>query len=386
LKIAYKIFKSEIKDLLAFYNCTISAYSQLRKLNKEPLQNENTLNDIDFIYYNKRLEYELRELLLVKLVSILEKYLTDNVKFIFMESKVPFKTNNFITFQHQELLSFKSLTEVHSKLISKESRQLSNGGLDKIIKYYNSKFKLNLNSFFPSKERIIEYHERRHLYVHNLGKTDKKYRKKYETNKIGLSTSDEYIKSAIEDISAFGEIVNKNTLNYLENINVLKKTKKNIRNIWFSFQYLSEKLELIEDEYGFWSNDDLVIFKDILLEKKHLPDNFIEIKIQGENLKIKDYYKIFRTTSRNNPQIKFLNKLFDDYKAPEYPKIHKLYISPTPKVIITEELIENVEKQLTDEPWETGIHKKIAINLNQSNKTISRIIKIILERRKENYS
>lgn len=386
MKIAYKIFKSEIKDLLAFYNCTISAYSQLKKLNKDSLEIENNLNDIDHLYYNKRLEFKLRELLLVKLISILEKYLTDNVKFIFMESKVPFKTNNFITFQHQELLSFKSLTEVHSKLISKESRQLSNGGLDKIIKYYNSKFKLNLNSFFPSKERIIEYHERRHLYVHNLGKTDKKYRKNYGTNKIGLSISDEYIINAIEDITVFGEIVNKNTVNYIENLNILKKPKKDTRNIWFSFQKLSEKLELIDDEYSFWSNDDLVIFKDILIEKKYLPDSFIEIKIQGENLKIKDYYKIFRTTNRNNPEIKFINKLFDDYKVPEYPKIIKPYIQPTPKVIITEELIENVEKQLTEEPWETGIHKKIALNLNQSNKTISRVIKIILNRRKENYS
>ncbi|WP_370408190.1 hypothetical protein [Tenacibaculum dicentrarchi] len=386
MKIAYKIFKSEIKDLLIFYNSTLTAYEQLKKINKIPLEIEKNEDNVVFPFDVKRLEYNLRELILVKLISILEQYLTDNVKFIFTESKIPFKTKNTITFQHQELLSLKSLTEVHSKLISKDCRQLSSGGLDKIIKYYNSKFKLNLNSFFPSKERIIEYHDRRHLHVHNLGKTDKQYRKKYHTKKLGLSITDEYIRNAIKDIIAFGEIVNKNTINYLDNLIVEKEQKSNARNIWFSFQNLSEHLELIENDYGFWSDDDLVTFKDILLEKKQLSDNFVEIKIKGEQSKIKDYYKIFRKTTKNNPEIKFLTKLFDDYKVPVYPKKIKPYIPPTPKTIITEELIENVEKELPDEPWETGIHKKIAIKLNQSNKTISRVIKIILNNRNKSYS
>jgi hypothetical protein len=197
---------------------------------------ENTTENIildnlkEFPGNSNKLEYDLRELLLIKLISILEQYLIDNIKFIFIESKEPFKTNNTIEFQHQELLSFKSLTDVFNKIISKECRQLSSRGFNEIIKYYKSKFKLNLDLYCPSKDRILEYHDRRHLHVHNLGKTDKQYRKKYNTTKLGISITDEYIRNAIQDISVFAEIVNKNTLNYIENLKTIKVQKINVRN------------------------------------------------------------------------------------------------------------------------------------------------------------
>jgi hypothetical protein len=379
LKIAYKIFKSEINDLRIIYKSTLTAYEQTSRIVKN-----NAESEIEFPTDYKSLEYDLRQLLLVKLISILEQYLIDNIKFIFTESKIPFKTKNTITFQHQELLSLKTVTAIHSKLISKDCRQLSSGGLDKIIKYYKSKFNLDLNSFFPSKERIIEYHDRRHLHVHNLGKTDKQYRKKYNTKKIGVSISHEYFKNAIEDIYAFGEIINKNTINYIDSLIAISEKRDDMRNIWFSFQNLGNPLELIDDKYGFWSNDELVIFEDILIEKKGLFDNFIEIKIEGEQTSIKDYYKIFRKTAKKNENIKFLTKLFDDFKAPKFPKKIKPYSAPTPEVIITKELIEDVENELPNEPWETGIHKKIALSLNQSNRTISKVINLILMNRKAN--
>lgn len=387
LRIAYKIFTNEIEDLLNLYNSTLIAYEQTRLIKKSSWEIENSIenciveNLADFESNINSLSFDLRELLLIKLISILEQFLIDNIKFIFTETKQPFKTNNIIEFQHQELLSYNSLTEIFNKIINKDCRQLSSGGFDKIIKYYKSKFDLDLNSFFPSKERIIEYHDRRHLHVHNLGKTDKQYRKKYNTTKSGVSISDDYIRNAIVDIKIFGEIVNKNTLKYLQNVIPSKENKIETRTIWFSFQNNTEKLDLIEDGFGFWSNDELVVFKDILLEKRELFDNFIEIKICGEQNKIKDYINIFKKTSKSNQNIKFFQKLFDDYVIPEYPKKEKIYIEPQPKVEITEELISKVEKLLPKEPWEVGIHKKIAIELGQSNKTISRIIKIIISRR-----
>jgi hypothetical protein len=392
LKIAYKVFKNEIEDLLIFYNSTLSAYEQTKKIGKISKETESSINNLtptnnkDFKSNSRSLEFDLRQLLLIKLISILEKYLLDNVKFIFTENKTPFKTKNTITFQLQELLSFKSITEVHSKIISKDCRQLSSGGLDRVIKYYNTTFKLNLNSFFPSKERIIEYHDRRHLHVHNLGQTDKQYRKKYNTKKSGISISDRYIRNAIDDISVFGEIVNKNTVKYIDELKDAKEQKVDLNNIWFSFQNLSENLEIIEANYGFWSNDDLITFKDILVEKKELPDSFIEIKIRGEAVNIKDYYRVIKRIAKDNSDIRFLTKLFDDNKVPEFPKIIKPYTPPTPKVIFTEELIESVENELPIEPWEIGIHKKIAIELNQSNKTVNKVIGIILNRRNKSYN
>lgn len=387
LKIAYKIFTNEIDDLFNLYKSTLIAYEQTKLIKKSRWEIESSIENCilenldDFESNINTLSFDFRELLLIKLISILEQYLIDNIKFIFTETKQPFRTNNVIEFQHQELLSFKSLTEIFTKIITKECRQLSSGGFDKIIKYYKLKFNLDLNSFFPSKDRIIEYHDRRHLHVHNLGKTDKQYRKKYNTDKLGVSISHEYITNAIDDIKIFVEIVNKNTIKYLQNIKQVEEKQISTRTIWFSFQTKLEDLDLISDKYSFWCNDELVSFKDILLEKRILFDDYIEIKICAEHNKIKDYINIFKKTSKTNQNIKFFKILYDDYIVPKPPKKEKIYIEPKPKVEITGELIDRVEKLLPDEPWEIGIHKKIAIELEQSNKTISKIIKILITRK-----
>jgi hypothetical protein len=386
LKIAFKIFKNEIKELMDVYNSSLIAYSQTKKIqlniNKFSKEESDFLLDNieDFTNDNVSLEFSLRELIHIRLISILELYLIDNIKYIFTETKLPFKTKNIITFQLQELLSFKTLTEVHSKIISKDCRQLSSGGFDKIIKYYKDKFKLDLNSFLPSKERILEYHERRHLLVHNLGKTDKQYRAKYKTTKLGLSISDEYLRNAIIDIETFAEIVNKNTLKFIDNSKLDFKKEKVSRTVWFSFKNLNDNLDLIEDDFGFWSNDDLVYLKDILIEKNILPDNFLEIKISGEHNTIRDYLNIIRKTSKSRDDIKYFQKLFDDHDIPKLEKKIKpeIILDPKPKMDITPDLILTVKNLLPEKPWPTGIHRKIADDLNISSSTIRKVVNRIL--------
>jgi len=190
LKIAYRIFNSEITDLKELYNSTLIAYKQtsIIKKNKTDLlgisdnQNGYVLENLNEFASNvTSLEYDLRQLVLIRLISILEHYLINNIKYIFTETKDPFKSALKIEFQYQELLSYKSLTDIFNKIITKECRQLSSGGFQDIIKYYKSKFDIDLNSFFSSQTRMFQYHDIRHLFVHNLGKTDKQYRKKYNT-------------------------------------------------------------------------------------------------------------------------------------------------------------------------------------------------------------
>lgn len=156
MKIAYKIFKNEIDDLFILYESTIIAYEQTKilKHKKSEDSTENKLLD-KFSSNVNSLSFDLRQLILIKLISIIEKYLIDNIKYIFTKTKEPFRTNNVIEFQHQELLSFKSLTEVFNKIITKDCRQLSSGGFDKIVKYYHQKFNLNLNTFFPQRKGFL---------------------------------------------------------------------------------------------------------------------------------------------------------------------------------------------------------------------------------------
>jgi len=389
LKLAYRIFNSELTDLQELYNSTLIAYKQtsIIKRNKGEFvnvvenQDEFLLENINEFCSNvNSLEYDLRQLVLIRLISILEHYLINNVKYIFTETKAPFKSALRIEFQYQELLSFKSLTDIFNKIITKECRQLSSGGFKDIIKYYKSKFDIDLNSFFSSQTRMFQYHDIRHLFVHNLGKTDKQYRKKYNTTKVGLSINDAYLMNAISDVRTFVEIVNKHTLEFIEKSKSENRIEPNMRTLVFSFQNLNPFLDLIDDNFSFWSNDDLVVLKDLVLERKDLGDNFIELKIYGEVIKVGDYFNIFRKTAKSNQSIRKIRKHSDDYQPPT-PKItEKKYVEPSPKIKITEDMIFNVNEMLPESPWPIGIHKTIASELNLSNKTVRRIIHIILKK------
>lgn len=388
MKIAYRIFNSEITDLKELYNSTLIAYKQtsIIKKNKTDLlgisdnQNGYVLENLNEFASNvTSLEYDLRQLVLIRLISILEHYLINNIKYIFTETKDPFKSALKIEFQYQELLSYKSLTDIFNKIITKECRQLSSGGFQDIIKYYKSKFDIDLNSFFSSQTRMFQYHDIRHLFVHNLGKTDKQYRKKYNTTKVGLSINDAYIISAIEDVQSFVEIVNKHTLDFIEHSKSENRIESNMRTLKFSFRNLNNYLDLIDDNFSFWSNDDLVVLKDILLDRKELGDNIIEMKIHGDIIKVGDYFNIFKKTTKSNPNVNRIRKLYDDYKPPVSEKKIKSYVEPTPKIEISEDLILKVNEMLPKSPWPIGIHKTIANELNLSNKTVSRAIQIILK-------
>lgn len=388
MKIAYRIFNSEITDLKELYNSTLIAYKQTRliKKNKADLsdisenQNRYVIENIDEFTSNvTSLEYDLRQLVLIRLISILEHYLINNIKYIFTETKDPFKSELKIEFQYQELLSYKSLTDVFNKIITRECRQLSSGGFKDIIKYYKSKFDIDLNSFFSSQTRMFQYHDIRHLFVHNLGQTDKQYRKKYNTTKVGLSINDAYIISAIEDVQSFVENVNRHTLDFIEHSKSKNRIESNMRTLKFSFCNSSNYLDLIDDNFSFWSNDDLVVLKDILLERNDLGDNIIEMKIHGEIIKVGDYFNIFKKTTKSNQNVNQIRKLYDDYRPPVSDTKIKSYIEPTPKIEITEEMIIKVNELLPKSPWPIGIHKTIANELNLSNKTVSRVIRIILK-------
>lgn len=122
---------------------------------------------------------QLRELIFIRLVSVLETYPVDSVRDVFVTSKEPFKEQVQLQFTKAEMLSASSMAYVLSKIINRECRSLTNGGYGEIVRYYKKRFGLDLGSLSPGRLVMEEYHERRHLFVHRLGKADARYRNMY---------------------------------------------------------------------------------------------------------------------------------------------------------------------------------------------------------------
>lgn len=153
----------------------------------------------------------LNEVVYVRLISILEVYLTDSLLDIFAKTKTPFKSKNEIKISQSELLSI-SQEDLFDRVISKECRKLSSGGFDAFVKYYKNNFHIDVSIMFPGVRKMQEYHDKRHLLVHRLGVTDEKYRRKYSTEELKIKIDNEYLDQAFADIYSFVKEINRKIL------------------------------------------------------------------------------------------------------------------------------------------------------------------------------
>lgn len=141
----------------------------------------------------------LRAILFVRLVSVLEAYLIDTVRWLFLHRKDLFHKDETLELQYRELLAARSLNQLFGKLIERECRRLQNRGFAEMRKYFQKRFAIDFAmagtpSVFPVLE---EMHERRHLLVHRLGRTDDIYRRAYKTREARLSVPEDYLLSGL---------------------------------------------------------------------------------------------------------------------------------------------------------------------------------------------
>jgi hypothetical protein len=391
---AYRIFEKEINELTLFYHSTIYSFNQTDEIIKSY---DKIKDNSDFVviqppsfYKNKNsfkqdLRFFLREILFIRLISALEVYLIDNVKNIFLKTKNPFKNSKnqndteINNLSKAELLSFKNITELHNFIINKECRSLSNGGFSKIIKYYKSKFYIDIRSINPGKEKIEEYYDKRNLIVHSLGHTDITFQKKYNTSQKGISINEETFVKAIEDIKIYCHNINEFVNQFLEK-EVLKCSLTKInREIEFSFYYwCKNEPDFIKQNFEYWVNDKLYSLKDILIKKTESPDRLVEIFISGEEEPVVEYYNLIKRIAKRNNLIKSLKITLNNYKEFQPKTLKNKELKP---YIISEEIIESVRQNLPPQPWQIGIHKEIAEKLNLRNYKVSRAINILIERK-----
>ena len=218
-----------------------------------------------------------------------------------------------------------------------------------------------------------EYHDRRHLLVHRLGKTDQQYRDKYNTSKSGISIDDSYLLDCFADFVAFSEMVNNQVIYKLKNDFEEKKKKEIIteRKLTIVIELLKDVIpECLEPNFEFWAGDEFSMLSDILDSKKQIEPNKVELKISGTFRQIKSYTRLIRREQRQKVII------LETVKE----KICGVQAVPLQR-ILDEEILEQIKNKLPEQPWEKGVHKQIATELGFTNKLVSVAIQQLIARK-----
>jgi len=392
---AYRIFKREMKELERFLNSTKYAFNKVgalknfvnNKRHKQYLDDNGFDTKASGVNSFKRnsisnLEKTLNQQTLVRAISSLEVFLIDTFRDIFLITKIPFKEQSKIhTFNQAQLLSFKNTSELFNQIINKECRNLSNGGFSEIIKTYKRKLDIDLLHTPPGKQKMIEYHDIRHLIVHKLGRTDSQFRNKYNiTNKSGISIDDHYLSSCLKDINRFAERTHDLVLNKINDLafsNVQQTSFE--RQVKYHIKILQSDsdLEFINSEFEFWVNDEFEVLKNILVGKNELTENEFELILAGKKRQIKAYYSHLKYAKRNQLiELKIIDDIYltnDDIESGINKKRKKIHIE--------DDTLELIRTSLPEQPWKQGIHKMVAEKLGLSNKVVYVAIHVLIKRR-----
>jgi hypothetical protein len=376
---ALQNLSQELYRLTAFHKATVYSYEQAeltinyKKKIKIPFDTETpegllVRNPVYFkITRSSKIEIRknLNELVFVRLISALEVFLVDVVRDIFLVTKEPFKRNDLrLELNHAELLSIRSTAEISSKIINKECRKLTSAGYDDIVKYYKRHFEIDLNSFAPGKSKIDEYHDRRHLLVHRLGKTDSTFRQKYNYFKNSIDIGEDYLFQCITEFKDFAQLVSAQVGYYIQNIlPIVERKNEGIeRRVKIEVKSCNEMPEFFDDNFEFWVDDEFRMLRDIIHRRENHSDCDFDITVAGTAREVKSYLKVVR---RNSRKIKFhINEINEFYRVDknESGKLIKL---------LDAEMLDKVKCELPSQPWPKGIHKVVATKLGTTNKLVS---------------
>ena len=391
---SYRVFLLEIKELTKFLNSTKYAFSKTEAFRKfiKNIAHKNYLENNGFdtkpsgiCSFNRNsvlsLGKTLNQQTFVRAISALEIFLIDIFRDVFIITKIPFMDQSKVhQYNQSQLLSFKSTSELFNQIINKECRNLSSGGFNEIVKAYKKRLDIDLFHISPGKQKMTEYHEIRHLIVHKLGRTDSQFRKKYNlNNKAGISLDDDYLFISIKDIKDFAEKTHQSVLNRINELNTTTFQQPSYeRLVKYNVKILNtnSNLDFLSDDFEFWVNDEFEVLKNILIGKKELDKNEFEMILAGTKRQIRAYYSHLKFAKKNQ-NIKI--KIFDDNRVQNQTKELKKN-KKAKSIKIEDKILELIRQELPEQPWDTGVHKKVAEKLGFKNRVVYAAIKMLINK------
>ncbi|MCA9461188.1 MAG: hypothetical protein KC590_03570 [Nitrospira sp.] len=214
---AYSSFHKVIQRTRLLYEATIHSYHVFYESGRETLRDpaarelkiefklgqEIVKRPLKVVTYHARDVYPelLRSTLLIRLVAAYEAFLVEAVEEVSRRSSKPFMTDSRVDFSQEQLITIDSEEGVFPYIVERTLRRLTSGGLRETRKFYLKGMGFDLVDATASFDAIEEVHDRRHLFVHRSGYTDREYEKKYPESGISggvmLSVPESYLAGAI---------------------------------------------------------------------------------------------------------------------------------------------------------------------------------------------
>jgi hypothetical protein len=376
---AYRKFRLELARLESLYSASVYAYALTSDVLTQKLEageitaaekfellsaGDNRSKPVavyPLSFVNRQLNTQapqyLREVIFVRLISALEVFLIDLLREVFLERRDLFHSQNKIEFSQGEILSSKSITALWTKLINREVRKLQNQGITQKAKYFNSKLSIDFTQFDNYPRTLSELHDSRHLLVHRLGRTDSRYRQKYRRKNRRIQITQEYLIAAFETVSSFANQVSQEASRILA-----EKPEQYITEPPYKVHLVVKPLiqaarNILLPSFCFEVGEEIVMFSD-LMEMTSSSDGKTEIILAGKKVDVRAYVKILRK-----------------YKRRDALKIVQCNVL---KRSLPDHIVREIAKSLPSQPWEQGIHKRIAKAYNTSNSQMSATIRKIL--------
>jgi len=145
------------------------------------------LADIDiFVPIQIKLLHQFPELIrifgLIYLVAVFEGYLSDIVREMLLTHPEALKSSRQLT--AEEVLAQGGKKQIVSYLVEKEIDDLLYKSFPDVIKYFNEKFRINLNDSEVPTEDIVEIQATRNIHIHNKGVVNQHFQKLVKDHKL----------------------------------------------------------------------------------------------------------------------------------------------------------------------------------------------------------
>lgn len=323
---AYENFINEMNKIELLYAGSVNSYWQNKLRNSERIE-LGFISDSDPVFYNQgenfnviissnKIEFDkrmssdlpqyLRETIFIRLISVLEIFFVDIIKELFVSRKDLFKTEERIEFSQGQLLSFNSISSLHTNLINNECRKIQNQGISRVSDYFKKRFNIDFKLCQIDLKEIVEMHDRRNILVHRMGRADESYKRKYKFEDSRITIEKKYI------ISSFSNIHKLTNFIYVECEKILNTQRDiNSKDPRFTVEIIFKTLisgyvPVLDKDYSYLCGEEIIYLRDIIY--RHHYDNIgriHSIKASGSPFQMKSLINEFES-SENNHQIEII--------------------------------------------------------------------------------
>jgi hypothetical protein len=384
---SYSLLQNLLSSVRSVYNGTVLSYDLARKefnriveiekdhkRAKSPLyisdkdertKVSNTLYELES-KYKKSMPQAIRKVLYVQIVSILEAYLIEVTREIFINRRELFNDDGKIEFNLNEILASKSIASVWGKVINRKCRQLQNQGFNEVRRFFSKSFSIDFSQSPIPISRIEFLHDRRHLLVHRLGRIDKQFEHKYNFAGQEILLSEEEFYQALDDVISFSLFINRQAFGII-NHNVKEESSAIKPNpiLYIKLEWHSRKEpNFFRSDFNFISEESVHSVSEIMKSYSNM-DNQIELELVGPINILRAYQKEIRkyenigelTVVKQKIRFRALTTLGND---------------------TIEKIIAEVPRKLSK-----FTHKEIALKLGLSERVVKSVIAYYLMTLKE---